>query len=81
MLKISVLGIASGREMESNDSREKIVLRVSKRGRITVSLYAVRTMRRTSRAWLAGILFAEEDVRLFEEEMVDVGKAPQKSDA
>ena len=38
-----------GRLIDSRLSREKSVLRVSKRVRITVSRYAVRTIRRTSR--------------------------------
>ena len=68
--KISEVG--REREIESSDSRENIVLRVSKRGRMTVSRYEVRTIRRTSSACEAGIL-----VRLW---FVD-GKAPQKSRA
>lgn len=66
--KMSVGGRA--RDIDSKESREKIVLRVSKRGRITVSLYERRTIRRTSRAWEAGISLLEEE-----------GSAPQKSRA
>jgi len=70
--RMSVEGMV--REMESRERREKMVLRVSKRGRMTVSRYAVRTMRRTSNAWEAGMFPAP----LLEG--VD-GKAPQKSRA
>lgn len=45
--RISVGGMA--RDIESRERREKIVFKVSKRGRMTVSRYAIRTMRRTSR--------------------------------
>ena len=59
------------REIESSDSREKMVFKVSKRGRISVSRYAMRTIRRTSRAWEAGML----------PPAVEEGRAPQKSRA
>lgn len=46
--RMSVGGRA--RDIDSSERREKIVLRVSKRGRITVSRYAVRTILLTSNA-------------------------------
>ena len=62
------------RETESRERREKIVFRVSKRGRMTVSRYAISTMRRTSRACEAGMLV----VMLLVD---DEGRAPQNSRA
>ena len=44
------------RAMFSSERREKMVFKVSYRGRMTVSRYAMRTMRRTSRTWEAGML-------------------------
>ena len=44
------------RAMFSSERREKMVFKVSYRGRMTVSRYAIRTMRRTSRTWEAGTL-------------------------
>lgn len=70
---ISVAG--NERLIESRLNLENIVLRVSKRGKMTVSRYAVRTMRRTSNAWLAGMLAFP----LFSLE--EVGRTPQKSRA
>jgi hypothetical protein len=48
VLKISLVGI--DKLIESRLKRENIVFKVSKRGRMTVSRYDVKTMRRTSRA-------------------------------
>lgn len=46
----SVSAAGSERDMDSSDSLENIVLSVSKRGRMTVSRYAVRTILLTSSA-------------------------------
>lgn len=70
-----------GRFMDSRERREKSVLRVSKRGRITVSRYAVRTMRRTSRTWPAGTLAAAPFGLALGFEAEVMGKAPQKERA
>ena len=60
-------------DIDSRDKRENIVFKVSNRGRITVSRYAIKTIRRTSRACDAGVFPFES--------LVDVGRAPQNSRA
>ncbi len=70
-----------GRLMDSRLRREKSVLRVSNLGRITVSRYAVRTIRRTSSTWLAGTLAAAPLELVWGFEGEERGRAPQKERA
>lgn len=70
-----------GRFMDSSERREKSVLRVSKRGRMTVSRYAVRTIRRTSSTWPAGTLAAAPFGLVLGFEAEFRGSAPQKERA
>ena len=69
--RMSVAGME--RDIDSRERRENIVLRGSNRGRMTVSRYAVRTIRRTSRACEAGMLPLGS--------LVEMGSAPQNSRA